>query len=249
MDTDAVDKKTLYLDYIQGSSSGSYLHFDAGETLTVTSTDSGRNGDTFIVDNGEDISDPTRNYFGKGLDFRIEDGILYVDGYFVYHDSQEITLEKYKTIANCYVGVKFIDSTVTADDDSSLNDPATGTFNFNAPGADRYKTTTEIAKLGLTETNDSGFISLYTVEDGLLSRGDDVGDLDYYNQLGAQLAERTKEESGNYVIRNFEVSIREHLKTATNQGYLTSSEGGSNEHIAVGVGRGLAYVKIGRAHV
>ena len=242
LDTDAVDKKTLYLDYIQGSSSGSYLHFDAGETLTVTSTDSGRNGDTFIVDNGEDISDPTRNYFGKGLDFRIEDGILYVDGYFVYHDSQEITLEKYKTIANCYVGVKFIDSTVTADDDSSLNDPATGTFNFNAPGADRYKTTTEIAKLGLTETNDSGFISLYTVEDGLLSRGDDVGDLDYYNQLGAQLAERTKEESGNYVIRNFEVSIREHLKTATNQGYLTSSEGGSNEHIAVGVGRGLAYV-------
>ena len=242
LDTDAVDKKTLYIEYTQGSSAGSYLHFEAGETLTVTSTDSGRNGDTFVVDNGTDTADPTRNYFGRGLDFLIEDGILYIDGYFVYHDSQEITLEKYKTIANYYVGVKFKDSKVTADDDSTLNDPATGTFNFNAPGADRYKTSTEIAKLGLSETNNDDFISLYTIEDGLLSRGDDVGDLDYYNQLGAQLAQRTKDESGNYVIRNFELSLRDHLKTSTNRGLFTSGEGGRSDYFAVGVGRGLAYV-------
>ena len=242
LDTDAVDKKTFYLDYVQGSSTGSYLHFEAGETLTVTSTDSGRNGDTFVVDNGTDANDPTRNYFGKGLDFQIEDGIIYIDGYFVYHDSQQIILEKYKTTANYYVGVKFKDSIVSADDDSTLNDPATGTFNFNAPGADRYKTSTEIAKLGLSETNANDFLSLYTVEDGLLARGDDVGDLDYYNKLGAQLALRTKDESGNYVIRQFEVSVREHLKTSSNRGLLASGDGGSADHIAVGVGRGLAYV-------
>ena len=242
LDTDAVDKKTFYIDYIQGSSTGAYLHFEAGETLTVTSTDSGRNGSTFVVDNGTDANDATRNYFGSGLDFVIEDGILYIDGYFVYHDKQEINLEKYKTDANYYVGVKFKDSKVTADEDTTLNDPATGTFNFNAPGADRYKVSTEIAKLGLSATNDSDFISLYTVEEGLLSRGDDVGDLDFYNRLGATLASRTKEESGNYVIRNFEVTVREHLSTSGNRGLLTSSEGGSADHIAVGVGRGLAYV-------
>ena len=165
LDTDAVDKKTFYIDYVQGSSTGAYLHFEAGETLTVTSTDSGRNGSTFVVDNGTDANDATRNYFGSGLDFVIEDGILYIDGYFVYHDKQEINLEKYKTDANYYVGVKFKDSKVTADEDTTLNDPATGTFNFNAPGADRYKVSTEIAKLGLTATNDSDFISLYTVEE------------------------------------------------------------------------------------
>jgi len=242
LDTDAVDKKTLYIEYIQGSSTGAYLHFEAGETLTVTSTDSGRNGNTFVVDNGVDVNDPTRNYFGQGLDFVIEDGIIYINGYFIYHDQQEITLEKYKLTANAYVGVTFTDSKVTADDDSTLNDPATGTFNFNAPGADRYKVSTTIAKLGLTETNNSDFVSLYTVEDGRISRGDDVGDLDFYNKLGATLAARTKEESGNYVIRNFEVTIREHLKTAENRGYLTSANGGSADHIAVGVGRGLAYV-------
>jgi hypothetical protein len=242
LDTDAVDKKTLYINYIQGSSTGAYLHFEAGETLTVTSTDSGRNGDTFVVDNGVDANDPTRNYFGQGIDFIIEDGIIYINGYFVYHDQQEITLEKYKLTANSYVGVTFTDSKITADDDSTLNDPATGTFNFNAPGADRYKVSTTIAKLGLTATNNSDFVSLYTVEDGKISRGDDVGDLDFYNRLGSVLAARTKEESGNYVIRNFEVSVREHLKTSDNRGYLTSGNGGSANHIAVGIGRGLAYV-------
>ena len=242
LDTDAVDKKTLYLDYVQGSSTGAYLHFEAGETLTVTSTDSGRNGDTFVVDNGVDANDPTRNYFGQGIDFVIEDGIIYINGYFVYHTKQEIELEKYKLNANAYVGVTFNDSKVTADDDSTLNDPATGTFNFNAPGADRYKVSTTIAKLGLTATNDSDFVSLYTVEDGKISRGDDAGDLDFYNRLGGVLAARTKEESGNYVVRNFEITVREHLKTSQNKGYLTSGSGGSANHIAVGVGRGVAYV-------
>ena len=242
LDTDAVDKKTLYIGYNQGSNTGSYLHFEAGETLTVTSTDAGRNGDTFVVDNGTDASDVTRNYFGKGLDFVIEDGILFIDGYFVYHDKQEIILEKYKTKADTFVGVKFTDSKVTSDDDTTLNDPATGTFNFNAPGADRYKTSTTIAKLGLTAANDVDFISLYTVEDGLLARGSDIENLDFYNELGATLAARTAEESGNYVVRNFELSVREHLDTGSNRGLLTSGNGGSADHIAVGVGRGIAYV-------
>jgi len=109
LDTDAVDKKTLYIEYTGGSSTGTYLHFEAGETLTVTSTDSGRNGDTFVVDNGTDANDVTRNYFGQGIDFVIEDGIIYINGYFVLHDEQEITLEKYKLTANTFVGVKFVD--------------------------------------------------------------------------------------------------------------------------------------------
>ena len=242
LDTDAVDKKTLYIEYTEGSSTGAYLHFEAGETLTISSTDGGRNGDTFVVDNGTDANDATKNYFGKGLDFVIEEGILFIDGYFVYHDKQDISLEKYKTNADSFVGIKFTDSKVTSDDDTTLNDPATGTFNFNAPGADRYKTSTTIAKLGLTEANDVDFISMYTVEDGLLARGGDVQRLEENNELGRKLADRTKEESGNYVITNFELSVREHLDTGSNRGLKSSSDGGSADHIAVGVGRGVAYV-------
>lgn len=242
LDTDAVDKKTLYLKYIQGNNAGTYLHFDAGETLTVTSTDSDRNGDTFVVDNGTDSSDVTRNYYGKGLYFTIEEGIIYINGLFVYHTKQDINLEKYKLQANTFVGVTFNDSKITSDDDSTLNDPATGTFNFNAPGADRYKVSTTIAKLGLTATNDSDFVSLYRIEDGKISRGDDAGDLDFYARIGEVLATRTKEESGNYVIRNFSITAREHLIATGNRGLLTSGDGGSADHVAIGVGRGVAYV-------
>jgi len=249
LDTDAVDKKTLYLKYTQGDNTGTYLHFEAGETLTVTSDDSGRNGDTFVVDNGTDANDVTRNYYGNGLYFTIEEGIIYANGFFVYHTSQDIVLEKYKTTANTYVGVTFTDSKVTPDDDSTLNDPATGTFNFNAPGADRYKVSTTIAKLGLTATNDSDFISLYRIEDGKISRGDDAGDLDFYSRIGEVLATRTSDESGNYVVRNFSVTAREHLSTADNRGLLSSGDGGSEDHIAIGVGRGVAYVNGYRAEL
>ena len=242
VDTDAVDKKTFYISYTGGDSAGTYLHFEAGETLTVTSTDSGRNGDTFVVDNGVDASDVTRNYFGNGLFFTIEEGIIYISGFFAQHDNQEILLEKYKNTANFYVGVKLKDSIVQADDDTTLNDPATGTFNFNAPGADRYKITTEIAKLALTATNDSEFVSLYKIEDGKLTTSI-KDDLDFYHIIGQILAERTYDESGNYVIRNFTVGVREHLRTATNNGYLESSDGGDGTKIAIAVGDGIGMVR------
>ena len=244
IDTDAVDKKTLYISYIEGDQAGTNLHFAAGETLTVTSTDSGRNGSTFVVDNGTDANDVTRNFFGNGLFFTIEDGIIYLGGEFVRHDNQEILLEKYKNTANTYVGVKKTQTIITSDDDSSLQDPATGTFNFNAPGADRYKVTTTIAKLGLTATNDADFISLYKVEDGILTTSI-ADDLDQYRVIGDKLAERTFDESGNYVIKQFNVGVREHLKTTSpdNNGYLLSADGGDSTKIAVTVSDGIGIVK------
>jgi len=256
LDTDAVDKKTLYISYTQGDDTGTYLHFESGETLTVTSDDSGRNGDTFVVDNGTDANDVTRNYFGNGLFFTIEEGIIYIGGEFVRHDTQEITLEKYKNAANTYVGVKKTQSLVTSDDDSSLQDPATGTFNFNAPGADRYKVTTTIAKLGLTATNDADFVSMYKVEDGVLTTSVQ-DDLDQYRILGDKLAERTFDESGNYVIKQFNVGVREHLKTTSpdNNGYLTLADGGDADKIAVTVSDGIGIVKgrkrsfLGKSHL
>ena len=64
-DTDAVEKKTLYLNYTKGNEKvagtiASNVRFDAGETLTVTSTNAERNGDTFVVDNNTDINSFTK---------------------------------------------------------------------------------------------------------------------------------------------------------------------------------------------
>lgn len=242
LDSEVVDKKTLYISYTQGDSTGANVHFLTGETLTVTSSDSGRNGDTFVVDTNTSV-DPTQNYFGKGLFFTIDDGVIFANGRFVVHDSQEVNLEKYKLTANYYVGVTITDSIVTASDDTTLLDPATGTFNFNAPGADRYKVSTTIGKLAIGATNDANFISLYSVVDGVLSTSIAEQDLDIYGLIGDRIAQRTFDESGHYTIKNFSVSVREHYNSGTNGGYLSASDGGSTSHIAVGVGDGIAMVR------
>ena len=239
-DGDAVEKKTLYLEYIGGDTTGTNLHFAAGETLTVTSTDSGRNGNTFVVDNNTSSINVTTNYFGKALFFTIEDGLIYINGRIVVHTKQTINLEPFKLNASYHIGVELDDSIVTADDDATLNDPAQGTFNYNAPGADRYKLSTTIAKLALTEEPGADFVSMYTVENGEFSKTVDA-DIDFYAELGKSLAARTFEESGNYVIKNFDVKVREHLKTNDNNGYKAAPDGDANK-IAVSVSTGIGYV-------
>ena len=151
-DTDAVEKKTFYLKYTKGNEKNagtvaSSVRFDAGETLTVTSDDSGRNGDTFVVDNNTDINSFTKNFYGYAIDFVLEEGIIYAQGKFVSHDAQKIRLDDFNPNVNYFVGVKINETIVNSDDDTSLLDPATGAYNYNAPGADRTKVDTSITKV------------------------------------------------------------------------------------------------------
>ena len=151
-DSDAVKKKTFYLNYTKGNEleSGTIeasVRFEAGETLTVTSTDSGRNGDTFVVDNNTDITSFTKNFYGYAIDFVIEEGIIYAQGKFIANDTQKIRLDDYNMNVNFFVGIKVNESIVTSDDDTSLLDPATGAYNYNAPGADRTKIDTVVTKV------------------------------------------------------------------------------------------------------
>jgi len=151
-DSDAVEKKTLYLNYTKGNEKNAgtaetSVRFDAGETLTVTSTDSGRNGDTFVVDNNTDINSFTKNFYGYAVDFVLEEGIIYAQGKFVSHDAQVIRLDNFNPNVNYFVGVTINETVVNSDDDTSLLDPATGAYNYNAPGADRTKVDTLITKV------------------------------------------------------------------------------------------------------
>ena len=151
-DTDAVEKKTLYLNYTKGNEKvagtvASSVRFDAGETLTVTSTNAERNGDTFVVDNNTDINSFTKNFYGYAIDFVLEEGIIYAQGKFISHDTQTIRLDNFNPNVNYFVGVKVNETIVSSDDDTSLLDPATGAYNYNAPGADRTKVDTVITKV------------------------------------------------------------------------------------------------------
>lgn len=248
-DSDNRDKKTLYLAYTGGNpsgtgSQGNAIHFDKGETLTVTSTVSARNNKTFVVDSTRSTTDESLNYYGYGLFFVVSDGVFFAKQQFVTHNRQEILLDKYKTNGSFYVGLKVSESVVNSDSDASLLDPSSGSFNYNAPGADRYKVSTTLAKKSLTDAADEDFVATDKIVDGgYYQKLPD--DADALAKLGKILAERTYEESGNYMVEPFTVDIQEHLDTGLNNGKFASTDPdrpGDSQKLAVAVGNGTAYV-------
>ena len=47
-----------------------------------------------------------------------------------------------------------------------------------------------------------------------------------YAVLEDTFARRTFDESGDYVVRNFDLDLREHISEANNRGIFTEAEGG-----------------------
>ncbi len=162
--------KTLYVRYTSGDGSTTAVHFTGGETLTVSSTVSGRNGDTFVVDDTYDPAEPINSYWGLGSALTVDDGIVYIDGKFVNHEKQTIILSKYTNLPTVKVGFTISETTVSSEDDQTLLDPAQGSFNYAAPGADRYKVVTTLVKYDSGETPDATFNQLVDIVNGQIKR-------------------------------------------------------------------------------
>ncbi len=244
-ESDVPDMKTLYLRYTAGDGATTAVHFTGGETLTVSSTVSARNGDTFVVDDTYDQAEPINSYWGLGSALTVDDGIIYIDGKFVNHEKQTIVLSKYTNLPTVKVGFTIVESTVSSEDDQTLLDPAQGSFNYAAPGADRYKIVTTLVKYDSTETPPANFNQLVDIVNGQIQRKYTT---DVYAELGKNLARRTYDESGNYAVKPFPVLIKEHLNVDGNNGLkeinTTDPErGGSADLLAIGLEAGKAYVR------
>jgi len=177
---------------------------------------------------------------GTGSAVTINDGIYFSQGYFLRVAKQTLILEKYSATPSYKVGLFLDESLVTASDDSSLNDPASGYSNFNAPGADRLKIELTLAKYALTATLGDGFIELLRIDTGVIQ---ELVVRTQYSELEKTLARRTYDESGDYTVRAFPIEIREHLNDTTNRGIYTVAQGGDATKLAIGLEPGKAYVK------
>ena len=67
--------KKLYFNYTNGHAT--YTGFQESEVLTVTSTDSGRNGDTFVVYTGTSNTQKKNNYSGQTVEYVLAPGVIY----------------------------------------------------------------------------------------------------------------------------------------------------------------------------
>ena len=222
--------KTLHVQYLNQGTNGTTTAFPADAVLYLESD----NTITFVV--APSGTTPT----GYGSLFSLKDGIIYGKGTFVIHQEQTVVVSAYSTTPSKKVGVTIVESIVGSDADSTLLDPATGTYNYTAPGADRLKVATLLESFDPNAVTADDFNVLFELVAGRVARRYDLTD---YGELNKVLARRTYDESGDYTITPFALSIREHLKSGNNGGVYTSGNGGSASKLALGVSAGKAYVK------
>jgi len=211
------DPDTLMVRFVASGTDGEAQTFVSGENIVVSDF---TENDTLLSATFTVLDDT--NAVGNGSIASIADGIYYIYGYFALVSAQTIILEKYSPHPSFRVGLNIKETMVTADDDSSLNDNAVGSNNYAAPGAHRYKIDLELIKVLLGSTIDEdNFIELGEVVEGNIVKIVETTD---YSTLATMdvLAHRTYDESGDYTVNPFKLSLYEHR--SNNCGYWSSGK-------------------------
>jgi hypothetical protein len=157
---------------------------------------------------------------GTGQIFSVSEGVFYYDGFFVKNDAQTIATSKYdNTTANAKIGFEITESIVVSDSDTSLLDPALDASNYQAPGSDRFKIDLVLASRSLNSIDTTQFIELARVENGVLIRN---SKFPIYSVLEETLARRTFDESGNYTVKPFNISLQTNTSNTANMDVILS---------------------------
>lgn len=144
----------------------------------------------------------------KATEAYLEPGIVYVDGSFIIlPDSQSLIIEATGTTGEYRIGYLYVEDVVTSNDDQTLLDPAGGSFNFNAPGADRYRGQAIMASYEISETPADNFVEIMHIGNGEVKTNQD--EVQFADLLDL-LAQRTFDTNGNYTVKHFPIRIEDH---------------------------------------
>lgn len=162
---------------------------------------------------------------GPAFGIRAEAGVVFQKGHFLFADAQTLIVSKYTNQPDqLSVGYQVQETLVNAFEDETLYDNANGSNNFNAPGADRLRLIpTLTVKTTAAADADADFFSLIRYKNG---NAVSIRDVTQFNTITDEMARRTYEESGNYVVSNFSVN--------------SARQGNS---LVANIGPGVAYVK------
>ena len=252
---------TVYVDYVNSGNSNTEPTFRQGETLEVVDgintplmvvgTDGSVLPTSINITNPDtgDVTALESPAMGYGSAVKVEEGIYFVNGYFVRNNQELLVIDEYYDKPSAKVGFTIQEEIITPEEDSSLYDNAIGSSNYTAPGSHRLKISLVLKEFALDAITDKNFIQLLTVSRGQVQRKVSVTD---YNLLEQTLARRTFDESGDYVVENFSIDIREYAQKGTNRGlysvdefglYNGLSEGQASRKMIASIGPGKAYIK------
>lgn len=174
-----------------------------------------------VCDGGFDVNgdcidnswyDPTMLYkagvivsIGQALEAKVTDGVYWLDGFFTPVLAQTIFLDPLSATPTAEVGFDIEEVIVESTTDPRLLDPASGFYNQNAPGGDRYqKSLILIKKVDSGESNK--WMWMLDVDAGKITTKYQSTD---YSLLATEMAKRTFDESGNYTLNPFPIEMIE----------------------------------------
>lgn len=197
---------TVYFRWTEGEPEEGDPGFGSNENLIVYDYD--RQVARFPVTTLDARADGTQTHYGNASEITVEPGIYFWKGMFIKSTGGSLVLGKYNQNTTYRVGFSISEQIVT-DDPKSL-DPASGASNYAAPGADRYKIKLQLQKFGDGETIDEAaldnFIEIARIDAGNLITSPTPKPL--YNIIGDYLADRTYEESGNYLVKPYNITVK-----------------------------------------
>lgn len=196
------DPATIYVKYLGDATLGS------SAALRATPSETMSNGTvTLRVQTTNTTVNPA---VGRGVKFSSGAGDFFAQGHFVFVQSQSVILSKYSDQYSGVVGFTVREEIVTAADNPALFDNQGTTPNTTAPGADRYR-----IRLNLIDQNnvdsDQKFVFFAKILNSKIVQN--ATGADDYNKINDLLALRTKEESGDYIVRQFKLKFDEDSDT------------------------------------
>jgi hypothetical protein len=201
-----VEDLTIYVKYLDSDSNFEFNPFQGGESLIAEENIT--YGSTTINAGTPFASLISSDATSVGASASIGDGVYFIRGHFVNVSKQTIILDYYTSTPSYRIGLKIDELILSAKDDSSLYDPSKGFTNYAAPGANRLKINLTLTKKLITDTNDTDFVELLRVEDGKIKK---IETKTQYNIIKDYIAERTYDESGDYTVEPFNITVNNSL--------------------------------------
>jgi hypothetical protein len=233
------DTNRFYVQYVYTGKDGSNNDvgtFANGETLYIYSANQAPlenlSNTNIIASINVYTTNSSTNATGNGFIVSITDGVIYQKGFFQKVDKQYAVVNNYSSnAASQKVGFETVETIVTEYQDTSLNDNANGSSNYNAPGAHRLKLTPTLAvKEKNTASNNFFAILEFDGNNAILQNTNPV-----YAAIGTAIAQRTSEESGDYTIAPHTIQTSPNTDIANTFNYEISA--------------GLSYVKGNRVQL
>ena len=229
--TDDDPYPVLFVKYTASSFDGASNEFVAGTELTTasvtSSSSSSDNGTQVGVISSAQATTLGEAATGDAFLVSINQGIFFIDGFFCIVDKQSYAprttsgsgVRQFSSTPTTRIGLTNTKSVASLSDDATLGDPANGSPNFAAPGADRLKfdpVLTEKSYTAGTSTianvSDENFVEILRIASGTLTKKTKYP---VYSDIEDTLARRTYDESGNYTVRPFRAEARESTKRKT----------------------------------